>query len=80
MKPMFYPPNWLFHMIASGTLLLPFTSQTFPPAPHHVIYGLVRNEYGEPLSMSGAQIIFETLNPTSAILLRKWRFSGDFVS
>lgn len=62
MKPMFYPPNWLFPVIASGTLLLPFTSQAFPPAPHHVIYGLVRNEYGEPLSMSGAQIIFETLN------------------
>ena len=34
----------------------------FPPAPYHTIYGLVRNEYGEPLYVTGAQIIFETTN------------------
>ena len=31
-----------------------------PPAPPHTIYGLVRNDYGEPLYVTGAQIIFST--------------------
>jgi hypothetical protein len=34
--------------------------QAFPPAPHHVIYGMVRNELGHPLPATGAKIIFET--------------------
>lgn len=37
-------------------------THAFPPAPHHTVYGLVRNEYGEPLSVTGAQIIFEATN------------------
>lgn len=35
-------------------------TQAFPPAPHHVIHGLVRNEFGEPLSLSTAQVFLET--------------------
>jgi hypothetical protein len=37
-------------------------THAFPPAPHHVIHGLVRNEYGEPLSLSTAQVFLETTN------------------
>lgn len=37
-------------------------SQGFPPAPHHVIHGLVRDEYGEPLSLSSAQVFLEATN------------------
>jgi hypothetical protein len=33
----------------------------FPPAPHHVIYGLVRDELGTPLTSTNAIIILETL-------------------
>lgn len=42
--------------------LLASAASAFPPAPYHTIYGLVRNEYGEPLSVTGAQIIFEATN------------------
>lgn len=31
----------------------------YPPAPHHLFYGMVRDEYGTPLN-SGAEIILET--------------------
>ena len=34
----------------------------FPPAPNHTIYGLVRDQYGVPLSVGNAQIIFEPTN------------------
>lgn len=32
----------------------------FPPAPHHVLYGLVRDEYGNPLTQPGAEVVLET--------------------
>lgn len=35
----------------------------FPPAPYHVIYGQVRDEYGQPLTLSSAQIIFSVNEP-----------------
>src|SRR5436853_7506568 len=34
----------------------------YPPAPYHLIYGLVRDEYGTPFSGSEAQIILQTTN------------------
>lgn len=37
-----------------------WSMRAFPPAPHHVIHGLVRDEYGEPLSLSSAQVFLET--------------------
>lgn len=49
-------------VLAAGLMLfLPVTVRAFPPAPHHVIYGLVRDELGQPLNVSAATIIFETL-------------------
>ena len=32
----------------------------FPPAPHHLIYGLVRDELGHPLKVDQAEILFES--------------------
>ena len=45
-------------------LLVAFTGalcsvEAFPPAPFHLIYGMLRDEYGTPIS-SGAEIILET--------------------
>lgn len=41
-------------------LLLPMRADAFPPAPSHLIYGLVRDELGNPVTASNAQLIFET--------------------
>ena len=34
---------------------------SFPPTPHHTIYGIVRDEMGNPLAVEGAEVILETL-------------------
>src|SRR5262249_19339586 len=51
-----------FRIRILALFLLPLSVPAFPPAPYHTIYGLVRNEYGEPLYVTGAQIIFEATN------------------
>jgi len=48
---------------ALGDLLQP-TVRAFPPAPHHTVYGLVRDEWGNPLEVKGAEVVFETLGGT----------------
>ena len=48
-------------------LLLPVVSVAFPPAPHHLIYGTVRDQYGTPIMTDQAQIILET--PTGVQLM-----------
>ncbi len=32
----------------------------FPPAPHHLVFGMVRDELGNPLNAPGAQVILDT--------------------
>ncbi len=50
-------------VLGFASLLLVVSSVwAFPPAPHHVIHGLVRDEYGEPLSLASAQVFLETTN------------------
>ncbi len=44
----------------AGAMLAPHVSEAFPPAPHHVIFGTVRDQYGTPLMTSQAQIILTT--------------------
>ncbi len=34
--------------------------QAYPPAPHHLFYGMVRDEFGSPISTPGAEVILET--------------------
>jgi Bacterial TSP3 repeat len=38
--------------------------QAFPPAPHHILYGLVRNQWGDPINVAGAEVFLETTNGT----------------
>ena len=37
-----------------------FILSAYPPAPHHLFYGMVRDEYGSPIA-AGAEVILETL-------------------
>ncbi|MBL9168991.1 MAG: hypothetical protein JNN07_14720 [Verrucomicrobiales bacterium] len=39
----------------------------YPPAPHHVLFGLVRDEFGTPLNTVGGEVILEA---TSGVLVR----------
>ena len=47
-----------FALLLAG-LALP-TGWAFPPAPHHTLYGLVRDEQGEPLAGEDIVVILET--------------------
>lgn len=40
------------------------TALAFPPAPHHLIYGTVRDELGHPFRNPGAEVVLETGGPT----------------
>ncbi len=40
-------------------LALP-AARSFPPAPHHIFYGIVRTELGDPLESPDSEIILET--------------------
>ncbi|HEX4646130.1 MAG TPA: hypothetical protein VH598_11025 [Verrucomicrobiae bacterium] len=60
LKPTQIGPAIPIAMMAAALLLLPSTAPAFPPAPSHLIYGTVRDEYGTPLMTSQAQIILET--------------------
>src|SRR5262245_26382354 len=44
--------------LAASVLSLSLVIKAFPPAPYHMIYGQVRDEYGLPLELTNAQIIF----------------------
>jgi hypothetical protein len=51
-----------FGVLGFGGLLLCSPAIAFPPAPHHTLYGLVRNQWGDPLSLSGAIVYLQTTN------------------
>lgn len=40
--------------------LIASTVSAYPPAPHHVFYGVVRDELGNPLQDQDVRVIFET--------------------
>jgi hypothetical protein len=50
----------------AGLLLLTaaLSSLAYPPAPHHLFYGVVRDEMGNPLTTQSAEIILETASGT----------------
>ncbi len=52
----------LLALLGGVALLLPGVTCAFPPAPHHVIYGTVRDELGDPIYLPAAEIILETLS------------------
>ncbi len=43
----------------AGGLLVAVAVWAFPPAPHHLVYGLVRDEQGNPLRSPGAHVWLE---------------------
>lgn len=47
---------------ALAGLLLAGAVLAYPPAPPHLLYGLVRNQWGDPMSVTGAEIFLETTN------------------
>lgn len=52
---------WLTGLAASVAAL------AFPPAPHHVVYGLVRDEQGTPLNNLNAEVLLEA----NGVVLRR---------
>jgi len=54
--------SWRLRFAVGSLLLLPLASLAFPPAPYHTLFGLVRDEYGQPISVTGAQITLEATN------------------
>jgi hypothetical protein len=48
-------------------------SRAFPPAPDHVIYGMIRDEAGNPLSGSSVEVLLET---DSGVQIKSSVFNG----
>ena len=53
--------TWSKPIAAAGIvcLLTWASAPAFPPAPHHVLYGVVRNQWGDPINMAGALVLLE---------------------
>ncbi len=45
--------------IGLGSSLLVGVATGYPPAPHHTIFGQVRNQWGDPLDVSGASVFMQ---------------------
>ncbi len=54
-------------VIATAIVLLAGRVHAYPPAPPHVFTGMVRNEWGDPLDVKGAQVFLETTNGVKVI-------------
>jgi len=52
----------LISLSALALLLLPGIALAYPPAPYHLIYGLVRDEYGTPIASADAHVLLTTAN------------------
>src|SRR5436190_1305705 len=46
--------------------LLAATAHAYPPAPYHTFYGMVRNEWGDPIDVSGAKVFIMSTNGAGA--------------
>lgn len=45
--------------IAALMLVIGSFAQAYPPAPHHTIYGMIRDEWGNPIPASSATVLLE---------------------
>ena len=52
--------TWLLASLLLGVVALDRPVSAYPPAPFHLFYGMLRDEYGTPISLKGAQVILET--------------------
>lgn len=46
--------------LLASTVMLGLVLRAFPPAPHHTVFGQVRDEYGAPISRPGAEVWMES--------------------
>jgi len=57
-------PGWTRVFVPAGLLALALglapAARAFPPAPHHLLYGIVRDQYGTPLLDPADQILLTT--------------------
>ena len=49
-----------FTLLVLILLLLPAPIRAFPPAPHHLLYGMVRDELGNPINAETGLVILES--------------------
>jgi hypothetical protein len=56
-----------------SVLLFSCAASAFPPAPHHTLFGMVRNQFGDPLNIFPANVFLET---PSGIQLRAGLMDG----
>ena len=47
-------------LVFMSACLLASTISAFPPAPHHLLYGMVRNQWGDPINTFPATVFLET--------------------
>src|SRR4030095_726115 len=53
-------------ILAAAFVLLALAASAYPPAPDHTFYGLARNEWGDPINVSGAKIFIQSTNGAGA--------------
>jgi hypothetical protein len=41
------------------------TTHAFPPAPHHILFGIVRNQWGDPINAASAEVTLETASASA---------------
>ncbi len=56
----FRTSKWLVLALFLGVGLVDRPVQAYPPAPFHLFYGMLRDEYGTPINVAGAEVILET--------------------
>lgn len=52
--------GWRVPWLAAALLVAAPTASAFPPAPHHTLFGMVRNQWGAPLDVAGAEVFIQT--------------------
>lgn len=60
MKHLIYNYQRRVKLLFFGFLLTASFARAYPPAPHHVIFGLVRDDFGTPMMSRQIQVILET--------------------
>lgn len=54
------PSRWLLLLAICLLQDAAFIASAYPPAPFHLFYGMLRDEYGTPINIIGAEVILET--------------------
>ncbi len=53
--------GWLLALLLGAFILQPlaFSLRAYPPAPFHLFYGMLRDEYGTPINLTEAEVVLE---------------------